>query len=89
MTPREIYACFRGFNMYSKREAKRFAILAWSTAAFHRQKRLKPLVQILNRIDPPKPMNPGEMRRALISTFTRLGAKVNYRKKGDAKPPED
>ncbi len=89
MTPREMHACFVGFTFLQKREAKRFATLAWSTAAYFRQKRLKPLKTILAKIDPPKPMTPAQMRAALIGAFTQLGAKVNYRKKVEVEHPED
>lgn len=83
MTMRELDACFAGSRILAKRNFKSEISQAWHVGMFSRAKKIPPLRQLLNRIDPPKPMSPAQMRRALVASMKALGATVIRRKKGE------
>lgn len=83
-TYRMLHALFAGQAIVNRRRQKSDLTIAWHSAAFHRQKRLKPLKSLLRRLDPVREMNPSQMKAALVSAFTSLGATVIRRKKGEA-----
>lgn len=57
---------------------------AWSFANFQRAKKLPPLLPLLRKLEAPRVMSTQEIRATILGMASAWGAKVTYKKKGDA-----
>jgi hypothetical protein len=83
MTYRELFAVFEGRNIKARRDYKLALFAAWHAGNFSRAKKLPPLKEILDKLDPPKKMSTKELRSQIMGIAAAMGAKVTKVPKGE------
>lgn len=76
LTPRESYALFAGAEK-TRVSARQLALwTAWHSAMFERSKKLPELKPLLEKLNPPEPQTPSQLRATLLAIAKQMGAKV-------------
>lgn len=82
MTWREYYAAIRGYRQRKLHDMKTAVMGGYYAGMIGRAKNPPSLRTLLNRLDPPPPMAPQTMRRAITAINSAMGGRVRYVPKG-------
>jgi hypothetical protein len=91
LTPRELYAAFKGAKILQKREYRRSLFGAWQLENLARTKRMPRLDKFLSKFDPVqagRKMTQKAVRQSIFAINRAMGGKVTFRKRAEAKPKE-
>lgn len=84
LTRRETYAALAGDAIRRRRDRQTAMWAAWHGAAFERSKRLPNIAALLAKMEPKREMSHRELRASILGIANAMGAKVIYRKRGEA-----
>ena len=80
-TPHDAYFLMQGAQLAARRQLKAHLFGAWHVAVFERQKKIKPLAELLRRLEPLRDMSHKAIREAVLAMARNMGAKVVIKKR--------